>query len=73
MTDSRDPTMAELDHGQLESLARQLCESSIEDKGRYDRKGCKRAYWRKKALAFHARATATPVREALYRACGWQV
>jgi hypothetical protein len=57
----------------LESLARMLCESSVEDKGRYDRKGCKRAYWRKKALAFHARATATPARQSLYLACGWPV
>lgn len=55
----------------LESLARMLCESSVEDKGRYDRKGCKRAYWRKKAQAFHERATATPARKALYQACGW--
>ena len=64
---------ATIDHAELERLARQLCESSVEDKGRYDRKGCKRAYWRKRALAFHARATATAATAALYRACGWLV
>lgn len=61
------------DFATLERLARQLCESSVEDKGRYDRKGCKRAYWRKKAMAFHAQITTTPALAALYRACGWHV
>ena len=62
-----------INHDQLESLARMLCESSIEDKGRYDRKGCKREYWRKKAIKFHARVTETPIRAAIYRVCGWPV
>jgi len=62
-----------LTHDKLEALARQLCEASVEDEGRYDRKGCKRAHWRKKAIEFHKRATAMPLRAALYRACGWVV
>lgn len=62
-----------LPHAQLEALARQLCESSVEDKGRYDRKGCKRAHWRKKAIEFHRRATESAAKSALYRACGWDV
>jgi hypothetical protein len=62
-----------VNHDQLERLARMLCESSVEDAGRYDRRGCKRAHWRKKALAFHERATANATAAAVYRACGWPV
>lgn len=62
-----------IDHDQLEALARQLCESSVEDKGRYDRKGCKKAHWRKKAIKFQQSATESAVKTGLYRACGWLV
>ena len=34
------------DHDTLERLARQLCTDAGRD---YDRKGCKRAHWRKRA------------------------
>ena len=61
------------DHEKLERLARMLCESSIEDKGRYDRKGCKRAYWRKRALALQARLDESYVTLGIYRAVGWPV
>ena len=62
-----------IDHEKLERLARMLCESRDEYKGRYDRKGCKRAYWRKKALAFQAMATANDLKASVFRACGWPV
>ena len=62
-----------IDHEKLEKLARMLCESSVEDKGRYDRKGCKRNHWRKKALAFQARVSESYVSLGIYRAVGWPV
>ena len=62
------------DHEKLERLARMLCESSIEDKGRYDRKGCKRAYWRKRALPLAALASEPQgIGRTLMKACGWLV
>lgn len=46
-------------HDTLERIARQLCESAGRD---YDRKGCKRAHWRKEArrVAALANLLATP-------------
>ena len=61
-----------LPHAQLEALARLLCETR-RGAGAYDRKGCKRAHWRKLALAFSNAVTAHPIKRALYRACGWRV
>lgn len=61
-----------LPHAQLEALARQLCEGR-RGVGAYDRKGCKRAHWRKTAQRLHANVVANPVVAALWRACGWQI
>lgn len=59
-------------HDQLEALARQICEGR-RGEGAYDRKGCKRAHWRKCAMALHASCEATPAKRFLFRACGWKV
>jgi hypothetical protein len=61
-----------LSHVQLESLARQVCEGR-RGAGSYDRKGCKRAHWRKRAQAMYDRVHAQPAAVALYRACGWKI
>lgn len=61
-----------LPHAQLEALARQLCEAR-RGAGAYDRKGCKRAYWRKLAQSYRKEIAAHPITTALYRACGWKV
>lgn len=61
-----------LSHAQLEALARQLCETR-RGAGAYDRKGCKRAHWRRLVKELHANVEANPVVAALWRACGWQI
>lgn len=59
-------------HAQLEALARQICEGR-RGEGAYDRKGCKRAHWRERAMALHASCEATPAKRFLFRACGRKV
>lgn len=61
-----------LPHAQLEALARQICEGR-RGEGAYDRNGCKRAHWRKRAQAMYERVHAQPAVLALYRACWWKV
>lgn len=61
-----------IDHDRLEALARMLCESSIEDKGRYDRKGCKRAYWRKLAAVEISQSHAVSLADAVMGIFGFK-
>ena len=61
-----------LPHAQLEALARQLCEAR-RGVGAYDRKGCKRAHWRRVVMDMRDCVNAQPILRALYRACGWKI
>ena len=57
---------------QLESLAREICDSR-NGAGHYDAKGTKRAHWRAKAEEMQALAEAMPAYKTLARAIGWPV
>ena len=60
------------DFSQLESLAREICDSR-NGSGHYDAKGTKRAHWRAKAEEMMAMAEAMPPYKTLARAIGWPV
>jgi len=57
---------------QLESLARQICDSR-NGAGHYDKPGTHRNHWRAKAAEMIALAEAMPPYKTLARAIGWQL
>ena len=63
------------DFATLERIARQLAEERF-GAGHFDRKGTKRAYWRRKArrlIALRDESSSPGIMAALMRACGWRV
>jgi hypothetical protein len=65
-------TGTDIPHDQLEAVARALCELRVGDKGRYDRKGCKRSHWRQRARTYINRAHAISTADALMAVFGFR-
>jgi len=65
--------MTNINHAELESIARQMCESK-RGTGAWDRPRCKRTHWRRRALPL-AQVAAEPqgIGKTLMRAIGWQL
>jgi hypothetical protein len=65
------PESIAIDHGKLERIARQICESK-RGMGAYDKPGCHRNHWRKRALPLAALSDWS-IGKTLMQACGWKV
>lgn len=63
----------EINHDELERIARQMCESR-RGLGAWDKPKCKRNLWRKRALPLAVIAREPlGIGKTLMRACGWAV